>query len=161
MSIVTNTSPLIILAKIDKLDLLQKIFKSIAIPPAVYRELMAKSGVEANRLDKALDQFVEVTSEPIMSSSILAITQHLDAGEQQAIALAYSQQSKLVIDERLGRQAARQLGIVVTGSIGVLIEGKQRGYIDEVMPLLQQLRQHDYWLSDRLIAAAAKLADEI
>lgn len=66
----------------------------------------------------------------------------------------------LVIDERLGRQAARQLGLTVTGSIGVLIEAKQRGYIPAVRPLLEAARRQGYWLSDELIAIATKMASE-
>jgi predicted nucleic acid-binding protein len=64
MTIVTNTGPLIILAKIDQLDLLRQMFTSVAIPPAVHRELMAKSGIEVRRLDAALTQFIEISVEP-------------------------------------------------------------------------------------------------
>ena len=44
MTIVTNTGPLVILAKIDHLALLQQMFTEVVIPPAVHRELLAKSG---------------------------------------------------------------------------------------------------------------------
>jgi predicted nucleic acid-binding protein len=91
---------------------------------------------------------------------VRAVTGHLDAGEQQAVALAHSKNTILVVDECLGRQAARQLGLTVTGSVGVLIEGKQRGYIPAIVPLLRAARQQGYWLSDELIAVAAKMAGE-
>lgn len=160
MTIVTNTGPLVILAKIDQLGLLQQMFTSVAIPPAVYRELLAKSGAEINRLDAALAQFIEVVAEPELSPTVKIVTDHLDAGEQQAIALAHARNTTLVIDERLGRQAAHQLGLTVTGSTGVLIEAKQRGFIPAVRPLLESARQQGYWLSDELIAIAAKMAGE-
>ena len=48
MTIITNTGPLIALAKTDQLTLLQRLFKSVSIPPAVQRELLAKSGPEAD-----------------------------------------------------------------------------------------------------------------
>jgi uncharacterized protein len=160
MTVVTNTGPLIMLAKIDQLGLLQQMFGTIAIPPAVHRELLAKSGPEARRLDAAITQFIEITSEPELSPSVQIATDHLDAGEQQAIALAQVQETLLVIDERLGRQAARQLGLMITGSVGVLIQGKQRGYVPAVTPLLETARQQGYWLSDELIAVAAQLVGE-
>ena len=160
MTIVTNTGPLIILSKINQLELLKQMFTSVAIPPAVYRELMAKSGIEVRRLDVALTQFIEITKEPELTPEIRAITNHLDAGEQHAIALAHAKNTTLIIDERLGRQAARQLGLTVTGSVGVLIEGKKRGYVSAVTPLLKSARQQGYWLSDELIAIAAKMAGE-
>jgi uncharacterized protein len=160
MTIVTNTGPLIALAKIDHLDLLQRMFGNITIPPAVHRELMAKSGIEALRLDTALAQFIEITAEPKLAPIVQIVTDHLDAGEQQAIAVAYAKNVTLVIDERLGRLAARQLGLVVTGSAGVLIEANRRGLIPAVRPLLEAVRQQGYWLSDELIAVAARMAGE-
>ena len=96
MTVVTNTGPLIMLAKIDQLGLLQQMFGTIAIPPAVHRELLAKSGPEARRLDAAITQFIEITSEPELSPSVQIATDHLDAGEQQAIALAQVQETLLV-----------------------------------------------------------------
>ena len=51
MNIVSNTGPLIALAKADQLRLLESLFSQVHIPPAVHRELLAKSGVEAERLD--------------------------------------------------------------------------------------------------------------
>ena len=124
MTIITNTGPLIALAKIDKLTLLQQLFESVSIPPAVQRELLAKSGPEADRLDAALHQFINVATKPDLPAEIRVVTDHLDDGERQAIALAYAEKTALVIDERLGRSAARQLGITVTGSVGLLIEAK-------------------------------------
>ena len=160
MTVVTNTGPLIILAKIDQLGLLQQMFSTISIPPAVHRELIAKSGIEVHRLDTALSQFIEISAEPELSPTVQIATKHLGAGEQQAIALAHIKNSELVIDERLGRQAARQLGLRVTGTVGVLIEGKQRGCIPAIVPLLRSARNQGYWLSDKLIIAAAKLVGE-
>jgi uncharacterized protein len=160
MTIVTNTGPLDVLAKIDQPGLLQQIFTSVAIPPAVHRELLAKSGAEASRLDAALTQFIEVVAEPELLPAVKIVTDHLGTGEQQAIALAHARNTALVIDERLGRQAARQLGLTVTGSTAVLIEAKQRGYIPAVRPLLEEARREGYWLSDELMTIATKLAGE-
>ncbi|MCP4425717.1 MAG: DUF3368 domain-containing protein [Chloroflexi bacterium] len=161
MTIITNTGPLIALAKIDQLTLLQRLFESVSIPPAVQRELLAKSGPDADRLDTALHQFINVTTKPDLPAEVRVATDHLDDGERQAIALAYAEKTVLVIDERLGRYAARQLGITVTGSVGILIEAKQRGFIPAVVPLLQDIRHYGYWLSDNLVSIAAKLAGEI
>ena len=50
-TVASNTGPLIARAKVDQLTLLQIFYNDVQIPPAVHRELMAKSGVEAVRLD--------------------------------------------------------------------------------------------------------------
>ena len=65
MSVVSNTGPLIALAKIDRLALLQQLFGEVFIPPVVHRELLGKAGAEANRLDQALATFVHVHVAPI------------------------------------------------------------------------------------------------
>lgn len=160
MTLISNTGPLIALAKVDRLPLLQALFGKVLIPPAVHRELLAKSGVDARRLDVALAQFVHVTSRPTATPEVKNATAHLDDGEQEAIALAYTENRMLVIDERLGRVAARRLGITITGSAGILLEGKRRDLIPTVIPLLEEMRHRGYWLSDDLIALAARLADE-
>ena len=126
----------------------------------MHRELLAKGGVEAHRLEAALTSFVEIATATPPAPPVSAVTEHLEAGEQQAIALAYARNTALLIDERLGRKAARQLVLAVTGSTGLLIEAKRRGLIPAVKPLLILARQQGYWLADSLIASAAELAGE-
>jgi len=160
MSIITNTGPLIALAKIDKLSLLHQLFGTVFVPTAVHRVSMAKSGSDVERLDVAFNQFIKITAPPDLPAEVRIVTEHLDAGEQQAIALAYVEKTVLVIDERLGRIVARQLGLTLSGSTGVLIEAKRRGFIPAVVPLLYAIRHHGYWLSDSLISLAAELTGE-
>jgi len=66
----------------------------------------------------------------------------------------------LLIDDRAGRQAAEDLGINKTGLVGILILAKQRGYVDDISSLLEQLRSAGYWLSDEILAVARKVAKE-
>ncbi len=61
MIVVSNTGPLIALAKANQLVLLKQLFGQVLIPPAVHRELLAKSGPESARLDKALMGSIKVT----------------------------------------------------------------------------------------------------
>ena len=60
MSIVSNTGPLIALAKVNRLSLLEHLFGEVFVPAVVYRELLGKSGMEADRLDEALATFIHV-----------------------------------------------------------------------------------------------------
>lgn len=160
MTVVTNTGPLIALAKINQLSLLKEMFTDVFVPPAVHRELLAKSGPEALHLEQALVQFITVTATPNFSDRVKIATDHLGIGEQQAIALAHEKQSLLIIDERLGRETSRRLDLTVTGSVGVLIEAKRKSLIPAVSPLLNDIRRLGYWLSDELIATATRLAEE-
>lgn len=160
MTVVSNTGPLVALAKIDQLALLEQLFSEVLVPPAVHRELLAKSGPESTRLDDALVRFIKVAPIPSFAPQVKTATIHLDPGEQQAVALAYECSALLVIDERLGRAAARRLGLTITGLIGVLIRAKEMGSIGAVWPLLDRVREQGYWLSAETLNVAAKLARE-
>jgi predicted nucleic acid-binding protein len=160
MIAVSDTGPLIALAKVDRLALLQEVFGQVLVPPAVERELIAKHGGESVRLEAALRSFLKVVPAPVLAPDVRFVTTRLDLGEQEAIALAYERRSLLVIDDRLGRAAARRLGLVVTGVVGVLVQAKQAGLVAGVRPLLDEMRRRGYWLSDEILDAASRLAGE-
>ena len=73
----------------------------------------------------------------------------LGAGESEAIVLARETGADFVLmDERLGRSAARNLGLKVVGLVGVLIEARERGLISDANELIDQLhRQAGFWIS--------------
>jgi uncharacterized protein len=140
--------------------LLQILYGEILIPPAVQRELLAKVGPEAQRIDDALAGFLRVVSVPRPPAEVDRLTRGLGAGEQQAIALALTAGGLLLMDDQAGRKAARQLGIAVTGVVGVLVKAKQDGHLPLVRPVVEAIRRHGYWLSDALVETAARLAGE-
>jgi len=160
MIAVFDTGPLIALAKVDQLPLTKAMFREIVVPEAVHRELLAKVGPESRRLDVAMQNFIQIRPLKELPQQVRVATMHLDRGEQQAIALACQEQAVLVIDEQLGRAAARALNVRVTGVVGLLISAKKAGHLSAVLPLLREMRCGGYWFSDDLIFDAAKLADE-
>src|SRR5688572_275956 len=87
-SIVSNTGPLIALATVDSLALLKDLFSEVGIPPEVHRELLAKTGPEAPRLAKALDDYVRVMPQPSFPEELGRLLRGLGAGESQAIGIA-------------------------------------------------------------------------
>jgi predicted nucleic acid-binding protein len=161
VNIASNTGPLIALAKVDLLPLLKNLYGRVHIPRAVYRELMAKSGEEANRLDAALSDFLTVDDAVEITPNIQVVAGTLGAGEQFAIALAHSRSLALLIDDCAGRVAAKSIGISVTGTVGVLLAGKAAGKIPAVLAMIHRMRDQGYWISDELIVEAAKLAGEL
>jgi len=88
MNIVSNTGPLIALAKVDRLGLLAALFGTVHIPPAVHRELLGKAGAEASRLDQALAAWLMVADRPEPSAETDTALQSIDAGEREAVTLA-------------------------------------------------------------------------
>lgn len=161
MIVVADTGPLIALAKIDHLHLLRATADRVLIPEAVERELVSKPGVWSQGIEQAKSEWVEVIPCGPPSDSVMAATAALDEGERQAIALAVQASCDvLLIDDKKGRDAADSLEIPITGVVGLLLTMKTRGHVAKVRPLLEELRAHGYWLSDRLVHWVCKKAGE-
>ena len=86
----------------------------------------------------------------------------LDCGEAEVIALALEQNCDLVIiDERLARRHAQRMRLKVTGTVGVLLRAKQRGFLESISPLLERLRGGGIHIGDSVVEEALRLAVEL
>lgn len=157
MLVVADTSPLNYLVWIGFPDLLPKLYGGVIIPPEVRAELLAP---DAPPVVKAwaenLPNWVEVrASDPALGGD--PRLQALDPGERAAIALARATPSAiLLIDERAGSLAARGLGLLVTGTLGVLDEAARRKLIS-LPNAIDRLKQTSFRYPAAVIA---RLLDE-
>ncbi len=145
--IVADAGPLIALAKTGNLDLLEKLFGEVLIPNAVHKELhIDSSRPGSDALSKAMAWIrVEEAKEP--SKHLLYA---IDRGEAEAITLAREKNAVLLIDEKRGRIAARNVGIQIFGTGAVLIRAKEKNYISAVKPHLNALCNAGYRISKPL-----------
>jgi len=140
MSVVSNASPLISLARIGKLDLLHQLYDEVLIPEAVWQEVVIE-GVGQPGADEVKAATWIKTQSVTNTPLVHALRQELDAGEAEAIVLTLETQAELLLmDERVGREVARHLGLRYTGLIGVLVEAKHKGVLSTVKPQLDELR---------------------
>lgn len=163
MKIVADTGPIIGLAKIGRIFLLKKLATEVLIPPFVHKELYGKIGSESDQIDLALNDFINVVDPESLELKVDEQPLiNLGQGEKQSILLASTLQGDaiLLIDDRAGRQTAQSLNLSMIGLVGFLLLSKEQGFIDNVGSLLQELRDAGYWLSDEVIAAARKIAEE-
>ena len=160
MIVVSNTSPISNLAAIGQLELLQQLYGNIIIPPAVYQELI-NSG-DADPATLAVQTLDWIQTQPVSDRVLLETLQtNLDPGEAEAITLAVEiNAERLIIDERRGRNEAIQLGLQVTGILGIALAAKQEGLIPLVQPILDDLRANTFWIRDALYAEVLRLAGE-
>ena len=148
--VVCNSSPLIHLAKIGKLELLKGYFTEISIPEAVYRECVidGKDREDAKRIENAAwIRVVDIKNIDLKK----AFNTVLDEGESEAIVLALQESADLILlDDYEARELARTYGLKITGTIGLLINAKYEGDISSIGEMLKKLRRTGFWLSDDL-----------
>jgi uncharacterized protein len=156
--VVVNTTPIITLSVVDRLDLLRQLFGSVIIPPAVRREVLA-GGTRAGA--GALKAASWRRETPLREPGRADLLTDLDRGEAEVLALALETGARLVIlDERLGRWHARRLRLPLTGTLGVLLLGKEKGALDELGPLIQEIRAAGVWLAEPLVQRVLEMAGE-
>lgn len=157
--VVSDTSPLLNLALIDRLDLLQSQFSETTIPRQVWSELTdGEDGLEALR-ELQNDGFLKLV-EVERSDLFVEIFHELDSGETAAICHAVEQDADLVLlDEQDGRRVARRHDLNVTGAIGILLRGAKTGAVN-LEHELDALREAGFWISDDLYARVLSEADD-
>lgn len=147
--LVTDTTALIALDRIGRLDILAALYASVLAPPAVVREF----GYRPAWLRE---------EQPDDPDGVAALRRHLDAGEAEAIVLARRiPDALLLIDEARGRRVAVELGLDIIGTAGVLLGAKRAGLVPHVKPLLDVLRdRYAFRLADSLYEEVLRLAGE-
>jgi predicted nucleic acid-binding protein len=157
--VVADTSPLLTLARIDRLDLLETQFERIHAPKPVWNELTTgDEGVDELRILRDRDVVTILPSERTDLS--VEIGRELDAGETAALADAIEQNADLVLlDERDGRRVARRHDLNVTGVIGMLLRGTRAGTVD-LQAALDALRGAGFWIDDDRYSEARRRSDE-
>ncbi len=146
MIVVSDTSPILNLAAVNKLHLLRDLYADVVIPPAVEQEL-ARNGIQLEpswvRVVVAEDQ-----------NEVATLREQLDPGEAEAIVVAGELNAGLLlVDEKRGRRIAIDRGLEVTGLLGVLAEAKARGLIPKCRPILEEMiRVAGFWIGDDLKA---------
>jgi len=161
VAIVSNTSPISNLAKVRQLDLIQQLYGVILIPNAVYEELLDERAGETVITAVQSATWLEIHS--VKNQALVnELRDRVNVGEAEAIALAVEvEATRLLIDERLGRQAATDLGLKITGVLGILLLAKRQKIIMAVKPIMHDLTaQANFRISSQLYAEVLNAAGE-
>jgi uncharacterized protein len=134
VTVVSNSSPLIALARVGQLKLLASFYRRILIPAEVHHEVtVAGRGLAgAEEVQKA--RWIEVASPEVPPDpSLVQVCRNLGAGERGVILLARSLQADLVLlDDRSAPRVARDLGLAVVGCLGILEAGARKGLVPDL-----------------------------
>ena len=152
MIVYSNTTPIIALASIGRLDILSKVFSKIHVAQAVADECATGGKIVVPPLAE-LDWIVVVSDE---ENAHLTIMFELDRGEKQTILLAQKHNAeKVIMDERLGRNIAEYLGLSVTGTLGILAKAKTLGLIESFQAAAFRMQEQGIYYNDSLILRIA------
>jgi len=148
-TVVSNSSPIIILAKTENMSLFTNVFNNVIIPQTVYNEIVSKKDIAAKQLKSA--KFITV-SQVNNSDTLQNLYAILDKGEAEAIALAKELDLLLIIDEKKGRNIARNFDLKIIGFLGVLFLNYQNKFLgkNDVIQIVKQADDFGYRLSNTL-----------
>ncbi len=137
--IISDTSCLILLEKIEEIKLLQKLFGEIVV-----------TSVIENEFGNPLPEWIKVSNandknyQNILESSV-------DKGEASALALAIEQSDcLLILDDLKARKLAKELKLNYTGTLGILVEAKLSGHINSMKKVLEKIKKTNYRISPSL-----------
>ena len=148
MKVVVNTSPLIALNRIGCLHLLPSLFGHVIRPQSVADEIQA-GRLQYGAADSLLEEdWLETVEDP----PEMVLRRELGAGETAAIALAVKLRSDLILlDDLAARNVASELGLAVSGTLGVLVASAKRGLLTDVEKPLKDLCSAGFHISDSLM----------
>lgn len=156
---IVNASPLILLSKIDRLDLLGVGGLQVIAPQAVLVELRAHPQPDSN-LERALHEGrIQEVNAPAVPQIIQAW--ELGAGESAVLAFTHGDDAaEAVLDDGEARRCAQALGVSVRGTLGIVLLAKQMGEIAAARPVIEQLRVAGLYLTDKITSQALGLVGE-
>ena len=160
MIVISDTTPLISLLKIERLDLLEKIFGQVFIPDGVFNELIQNKNYtqEANMIISS-DFIVTKSVSDRKAVEILEKTTSLDRGESEAIILFSELKAELMLmDERRGREVALKLKIPLSGTLGVLLEAFDKGIIscEQMEQYLNEFQKQNRRFSRKIMSVVKR-----
>ena len=162
---VSNTSPLTNLAVIGRLDLVRSQMADVAVPEAVWQEILALPHRDGRLalLTARKDGWLHVISLADRALALSLQIAGLDLGETEAIALAIQTTAPLLlIDERKGRAAARRLGVTVIGALAIIAAARKSGAIPSAKAEIDRLRSEaGFFVSRDVEAHTLRLAGDL
>jgi len=141
---IADTSCLIILTKIDELDILKSVFIKIYITDKI-----------AEEFKEELPNWIEVVN--VKFEDYKTIAEIIDEGEATAIAMSLKMDnSLLILDDIRARKYALSLGINIIGTLGVIVKAQKEGKINSALSLIEKIQETNFRVSDKIFEQIKK-----
>lgn len=161
MRVVSDADVLIHLLKLEKLSLLQSLYREVAIPEHVKLELLIKENAE---LQKAFNSFLKVFATSKGKAEDIVRRHNIHIGEAHVKALGEELKATLFLsNEKKVRKAAKEEGFTVAGTIGIILKAVKGGLIDnaEAMSLLEKMKAEDFRIQPDILQKAINAIKEL
>jgi predicted nucleic acid-binding protein len=146
---VSNSSPLLYLAVLDDLGFLPRLFGGIAVPQAVWQELVidGRGKPGAGRIERVRGDWLTVQAVSNREAVAELRSEKLELGEAEAIVLTEELNRHTVfIDDEVAVRKARSRGLIVFRTPAIYLAAKEQGWIERVQPKLDQLQAKGFRL---------------
>lgn len=143
---ISNATAIICLGKLNKIDLLKRVYSVVLIPSAVKKEVLLEGKGGYSSINNAIESGWIKVSDPKRSLEL-----GLGSGENQAISLAKERRDSIILDDALAIRAAKALNIPVVRTTTVVFIALQKGIINKTQALniLNQLIENGYYISTK------------
>ena len=164
MIVVSDTTPIISLLKMNRLQLLHCLFGRVYIPFAVFEELTGNPKYQEEVSVLRESDFIQV-EEVANTGDVQTIKNDgLDIGESEAIVLAKQLSADiLLMDEAKGRIVASRHGLQIMGTVGILLQAFKDGFLSyhEAVDCVFSLRRNHRRISENLLMDLMKEIESI
>lgn len=150
MKVVSNSTPLIAMSRINKIDLLRVLFNNIIVPGAVYNEVVSEGAGRPGVKEVAnASWIIKIEVQNLLAVSILQMD--LDRGEAEAVVLAKELGADyLLLDEKKARRVARNSGVKHMGTVGILGLAAKKGLISDLDDTFDKLEQNGFRFTEEV-----------
>jgi len=158
LNAVVNSTPLISLHDIGALDILSKMYTNVYIPYGVYEEVCIDGDIKKNDLVS----FQNFSIQHIANENAKRYFKTaLHKGEVEVMILADELKADIcIIDDKLARKYAKHIGLKLTGTLGLLVKAKERGYLSAITPLMDKMIHNEIYIGRAIYENIRKLANE-
>lgn len=153
MLVVSDTTPIISLRKMNQLALLHHLFGVVHIPFTVFKELTDNPKYQEEIIVLQASDYIQIDNVDDIEKVQSIRQTGLDAGESEAIVLAKQLSADvLLMDEAKGRMVAAEHGLQIMGTIGILLQSFKNGFLShqDIIGCIYSLRCHHRRISEKL-----------
>lgn len=161
MIIVSDASPLILLARVGLLSLLKELFQEITIPEEVYQEVVVEG--EGRPGSQEIKEASWIKVERVRDPELIEAFQRPGLSRKDAAVIALARErgaAAVLMDERRGRAVCWEVGLEVVGTGGLLVRAKEKGLVANIRDPLDRLIRQGFRLAPELYEAFLKEANE-